>query len=420
MRYNIGDRVRIVDEFLPDSHDVRYMEKYLGTVVTITKSEEYGDTYKYWIEEDRGAYYWLEKTIAGYAYTITIEEFLTSKAELFINCDNEEDAKALCTALHNLGKKWRGGESYETHTHWDMYKSATCYGNHCVYSDTAYCERNGCKIYKFSEVNIGDRPIPKDAMQAFLRNQNRWIEVKYDADNDSIITRFGNVVRENNIIAIKNDPRGNYAKCSYCGEMIKNTPEDIAAHLAKKLDCVNCSQSCDEMIEDINTTYELQSDGTYLKNSKIFCKLYCTRSFSRVYANTPDAEGVCKYRGCSEDKIKPIGGFFASYPDAFDTMATVDALGTSWEYEFSAGNYYIYKHTGKTRIYAYVNKSGIIERFEYNYYDNTYEFVYSAKYNKLVWFSGYNYSVTPNSNITERNVGIITKIMKEIYEEKSK
>lgn len=416
-KYKVGDRVRIVDEFLRDSHTNSEMKDFLGQIVTIVKAQD-DSIYnaRYWIEEDGRCWYWLEKTIAGLAYEINFEDFLAGGSSLAIQCETAEEAKTLCEMLHDCGKTWNDGESYHDNYNWDIYKEQTYYTNDGLYGSMSFV--SGHRVVKFSVVDFGVPIIPEDAMQVLLRKSGRWIEVKYNASRNRIEAKGGNTVYETEIFAIKNDARSGHAKCSQCGEIIKNTPEDIAKHIAKKSKCAECSHVATELIKDIDTTYELQSDGTYIKNSQISCKLYCGLQFSRIYANTPQIDSVCKYRRCSAETIEPLGGFFDMYPDAFDTIATIDALGERWKHKITSGNTYYYEFDGKTRLYALVNSLGMIKGFEYLYYDNTFEFAYSAKYEKLCWYEGGEYKINPNSRITGRNISIITRLMKEIYKEK--
>jgi hypothetical protein len=419
MKYNIGDKVRIVEEFPPDSHDVPTMRQYLGKTVTITKADDSYNPPRYWIDADGGAFFWVEHTIAGYAYEITLEDFIASDKVVAIHCKTPEEAEILCESLHRSGCVWSNGETYHNNYTWADYKERTCYSNNGTYGTLNGF--SGCKVFEFDEVQITNKPLPKDAMQIFMRDKGMWQRAKFDSKRGRILNLFDREIYETDIIAIKNDERAQYVKCKACGAIIKNTPEDIAAHLAKKLDCVNCTHvRCDTIAED-GISFEALPDGTYIRNEKTKCKLFCGRNWNTTYVGDPKLEYICLYRNCSNESLKSLSGFFSEYPDAFDVIATVDALGDKWTHVGGSGNgQYYYEFGGKMRLTAYINTMCMITKFAYQYYDSCYEFTYSAKYNKIVWFDGREYSMKPSTHITTKNYTAIEKIMKEIYEEKKK
>ena len=373
----------------------------------------------YYMEEDGGAYFWLEKTIADYAYDITIEEFFNSKENLAIHCETEDEADALFKVFSSMGKCWASGEMYGSKTKWCMYGEQTCYSNTGTYGNRQTYEEDHYKIYEFSHTDVAaEKIIPDDAMQVLRRDTTKWILVKYDKSRNRLTDMHGNSICEYNIMSIKNDERTTFMKCSYCGEIVSNTPEGIAEHLTKKQNCLKCGLVTSSTIKELDVSYEKQDDGTYIKEQKTSCKLYCSNSWSNVEIDSPDIAHACKYQGCTKDRLTPLGGFFSKYPNAFDTVATVDALGDNWKYTYRAGINCMYEYKGRQRIVAVVNHMGIITQFEYSYYDNTYTFVYSAKYNKIIWINGYNYSDTCCSSIKERTLTVLMNIIKEIYEEK--
>lgn len=419
MKYKVGDRVRIVDEFLPGSHTGLAMESYRGTIVTIARIGEDHIPSCYWIEEDGQTYYWVEKTIAGYAYKITIEEFFASKDKLSIHCETEEEANTLLTVFRRMYKTWSSGDAYVGDNKWGIYKEATCYSNQGTFGGTSSYHQS--TLYKFSEVDCGDLPLPENAMQVLLRDTLKWELAQYDQSNNCIkIKHTGSPIAESDILTIKNDERSGYVKCVKCGEIIKNTPEDIATHLAKKLNCLKCSCIRANIIKQLSSEYEKMSDGTYIQVRKTSCSLYCNQTWNGIEIDKPEVENICRYRNCSESTLKTLDGFFGKYPDAFDTVATIDALADKWEFCNVWANIYSYKLKSKTRITAEVNNKGCITHFQYNYYDNSYTFTYSAKYHKIIWMIRGEYTDEAPSNIKTQNITRLTNIMKEIYEEKTK
>jgi hypothetical protein len=420
MKYKVGDKVRIVEEFLPDSHIGGDMPDYRGKVMTIKETRVKTAGPAYWMEEDQGAYYWLEKTIAGYAYRITIEEFFANTDKLAINCTTEEEAQTLFAVFRRMCKTWNSGDAYiADRTHWSDYGDSVCYSNQGTYGTTA--NYAAPQLYKFGEVDYGTLGYSENAMRVLLRDTLEWETAAYDKDkNRIVIERTGATVEETNILAIKNDERAGYLKCPKCNEIVKNTPEDIAAHLTKKTNCLVCPHVRDNTISKIGTTYEKMPDGTYIKNSKTSCNLYCNQTWSGTDINSPEIERACKYRSCSADELQTLDGFFGKYPDAFDVVATVDTIADKWKFTSSWSGTYNYRINSKIRVTAVVNNKGAIRYFQYGYYENDYYFTYSVKYHKIIWIRNGVYAEEAPSNIKAQNIARLTNIMKEIYEEKTK
>ena len=66
-----------------------------------------------------------------------------------IHCETEEQAKAICKLMHEVGFKWLNGTTYLYHNDYNSYKSETCYivkeGTYC---DLKYAKRSDYTIYK--------------------------------------------------------------------------------------------------------------------------------------------------------------------------------------------------------------------------------------------------------------------------------
>ena len=49
------------------------------------------------------------------------------KGKYVMHCKTEEEAIDFCKYLHSLGKEWSNGDSYFSHTNWEIYGTHTCY-----------------------------------------------------------------------------------------------------------------------------------------------------------------------------------------------------------------------------------------------------------------------------------------------------
>lgn len=66
-----------------------------------------------------------------------------------INCETEEQAKAICKLMHEAGLKWRDGNSYLEENGYYIYKSGTCYfATEGVSRSLYYIKEKNYKIYK--------------------------------------------------------------------------------------------------------------------------------------------------------------------------------------------------------------------------------------------------------------------------------
>lgn len=151
MRYKVGDRVKIVDEWVEGcfQNPNGKMDRYLGKTATINRILNGSNGPYYEVRENDWC--WYEPAIAGYA-PITLEEFFASEKKLVIHCDTKEKAKKLCKAFDNMGRTWCTGNSYVEHNCWRYYDKDTCYTNASEYCSKAYYERENTPIYKFEEI----------------------------------------------------------------------------------------------------------------------------------------------------------------------------------------------------------------------------------------------------------------------------
>lgn len=414
-KYKVGDRVVIVNCFSEGDCAVYNMEKFLGKTVTISRVSEIDN--KYWLEEDHENYFWLESTIARRAGIITLAEFFAERKVCAINCETEDEARALLTVFHKAGKTWCTGQPYNVdRTKWNDYKEKTYYTNNGMYGNSDYAT-TATKIYKFSDVDIGITPVPKDTMMGLLKNRCEWVALKYNKQKARLENVNGFQVYESNYFAIKNDIRNKFVRCRGCGEIIDNTPESIEEHSKKMLNCLKCKNLIEVAQESLNKEYEKSPDDTYIRSDRSIVKLYCGPSWNKVNISSEKIEHRCVYRACKEKGVESSAGFFAKYPDAFKTLVTVDALDDTWTFNSKAGSDLVYKFGGKQRLWAMANAKGVLYRFELNYYDATYYFMYSNTYSKIIWDINGEWRDEKPSDMSDRMASTVEKVIKKLYEE---
>ena len=222
-----------------------------------------------------------------------------------------------------------------------------------------------------------------------------WKEATYKKENFFV---DDNAIEECNIAATDGHSVEGCVICSYCGEIVKNTPEEIAAHYAKResgRDCINCDKVYVGGIDDTLTRNITDNgDGTYNVVTTEKAKLYCRMGYSKYEISTESAKDVCKFMLCRQYGMREASDFFSKYPDAFDSVITVDTI-VAQKYNYYGKTYLSYGSTrrelhmydmkSRGTIQACVNSSGIVECFKASSAGSTYYFFYSEKYDKLFW-----------------------------------
>lgn len=259
-------------------------------------------------------------------------------------------------------------------------------------------------------------------MQALLRNDFKWHECTFDVATTKIkLAENNNIIAETNIVAIKDNEISKYVKCSSCGEIVLNNKKSIAKHAAKKCDsqaCLTCRYLSSRTQRSSDKKYIPLDNGTYKIKQDIVVSLHCNMNYRGHEITTSEARAICKYRHCTENKDNFIhlNNFFGTNPDAFDDLVTVDALDEKiWSLESKYNDEFCFKAKKKFTLRADVNDRGIITKFRYQKRYDYWDFVYSKKYNKIFWFNGSNYSLTPPRYIESTRIDEIKKIVENIY-----
>lgn len=130
-----------------------------------------------------------------------------------MHCKTEEEDKSFREYLHSVGREWSSGDSYLDKTHWNGYKSKTCYNfNIGCYSDVEYYTREDYTILEWSDF------MRKTFTKADLRN------------GDVIQKRNGNV----EIVCVETGT----LICKSGWNLLSNINEDLTSDIASQHDIV--------------------------------------------------------------------------------------------------------------------------------------------------------------------------------------
>jgi hypothetical protein len=351
---------------------------------------------------------------------ITLDEFLNGSNNLFIQCDTEEQAKAFCDAMYARGKQWRGGESFAEKTFFN--------GDSIWYRSTLQYSRDRdhaleYTVYHFNDIiDFSATPPEPDPNQfrVLLRSDYRWHNACWDEKNNEL-TVYGRPVSQVNILSIENDPRIKYVRCKMCDTVFKNTKKAIEEHaqLAKSSkSCLTCKSLCFSDETNNKESFTKNDDGTYTRTKKCICQLTCGYTYGHPQIDSDKARERCRYRNCSLTTIEPVENFFTKYPGAFDDMATVDALDMNkWQIYSKYSETVYFKLKGRYNITVSTNGLGIINVFTCDYRSNSYEIVYSKKYDKIfeLYCGEYSEITETSSKFSETYYNELMKIMRNIY-----
>lgn len=237
-------------------------------------------------------------------------------------------------------------------------------------------------------------------MKVLLRSYNgeQYVWKKAEVKNTNHFTlEDGSTVAQTDIVSISRDNRKKFVRCSACGAIIRNTPEEIKEHSLRSTTSATCF-GCQYMREcnskQLSVKYTLQEDGSYVASVKKNLKLACAVGWNRVDINSQDARNGCKFRLCATAEMQSINDVFTKYPGVFDDMITIDKVldnGFTERREYTNGNVVEYKLKARNHIIAVVNKLNIVDRFVIDYRGHTISVMYSKKYNKLFGISNGKY-----------------------------
>lgn len=283
----------------------------------------------------------------------------------------------------------------------------------------------GLPFYLYQSLCDGKGRHMKILLRRFDDKYYVWKDAEWKSDGYHIIhDDLDIVVREIEILAIKNDNRKGKVVCKNCGEIIDDNPEAIENHFTTqeaKRNCLTCSLlGTYDIAKNVGVTYAANGDGTYHQCINSDVKLRCKMSaWQTVDINSKDAKKICKFNQCRDRGTSKIEDFFTKYPGAFDKQITVDLLiKKGFTYEGYYSNYFWYdlKLRGGT-LKACVNEMGVVDHFIVKHRDYNFNAYYSKKYDKL-FFERYNtYDENTPGNMSETKRRNATEKIVALYKE---
>ena len=226
-------------------------------------------------------------------------------------------------------------------------------------------------------------------MKVLLKHFNDEVYVWKNAEMGEVglFVVEGKEINYDNIVSVSRDNRKKFVKCSACGEIIKKS--DIDEHRAKgstSATCFGCQYMRENGGKQLSVKYSLQEDGSYVGTIKKNVKLMCNKVFyHRVDINSQDARDNCRYKNCATAEMSKIEDIFTRYPGVFDDIITVDSVvDAGFKERREIGNLVYYTLKARNNIVAVVNKMNIVEYFIIHYRSDSWNVMYSKKYNMLV------------------------------------
>lgn len=166
MRYEIGDRVRIVSEPPEGLNWVSEMNVYLGRVMTIKNVLTRG----YKMVEDKGEWLWGNGMIAGLASETPFDFDVWKGKDVCMHCKTEEEAEDFCNEMNKAGLTWSSGRSYLSWNHFELCEEQTCYYfNEGKYDSTIYAKNEGYTILEWSDYRSTE---PKEEQEKIMETKS--------------------------------------------------------------------------------------------------------------------------------------------------------------------------------------------------------------------------------------------------------
>ena len=267
-------------------------------------------------------------------------------------------------------------------------------------------------------------------MKVLLRKcgEKYYVWKEATLENGNYYADYGNGnkqrVSQTEIIATKDDERIGYVQCASCGELIKNDPESIEAHYAKReaeKDCFKCGRLRTNNKVIIYATGNKNVDGKYTVTQTYTADLMCGTGYWGVPIDSQDVIHNCKYYACRNSGVQPINDIFVKYPGLFDKSVTVDMLiKKNYERNDYLNGFFEYDMKCRGTLVACVNEMGIIDHFRLRYKHSSYRLYYSDKYNLLFIDSYMSYSETIPYNVSDAKWEQVKAKIAALYKEASK
>lgn len=225
----------------------------------------------------------------------------------------------------------------------------------------------------------------------------KWFECMWNGKEYRVCDT---AISENTIMSVRDIKKKMWVRCTGCGEIIRNTPASIRKHKERGADssyCFKCSKlGINERKVNIRN-FTKNENGEYSMVKKAEVTLTCNnnRYYRIPRIDSHERLTTCQYARCHNAEFEEVKGFFEKYPEAFDKMATVDAiLQNGYHERHVMSDKEAYRLKGRNDITALINKQNIITHFDIYYKGNYFKDIhYSAKYDKLFKYDAYSNSL---------------------------
>ena len=155
MKYEIGDRVRIVSKPPEGLNWVSEMNVYLGRVMTIKNVLTRG----YKMVEDKGEWFWGDGMLSGLASETPFDFGAWKDKNVCMHCKTREEAEDFCNEMHKAGLTWSSSGSYLSRNYFESYKEQMCYCfNKGTYDSTVSAKDKGYTILEWSDYRSTEPP----------------------------------------------------------------------------------------------------------------------------------------------------------------------------------------------------------------------------------------------------------------------
>ena len=261
----------------------------------------------------------------------------------------------------------------------------------------------------------------KILLRALGKDQYKWFDAIYSSDYNNFMVN-GNIIAETSIVAVHEDNRNEYVKCSKCGKSFKRGSKESTEHVTPVMDtskCLECGRLRYTPTEDSKVSYTKRNDGLYVKTETMPCILKCAASgYPYDTIESENARTYCIHNTCKNANMLEFSDFFTENPGVFDHIITKDRLEALGHIPMSGYDSTTeYKLNLRNQVWAVANKLGIIDHFILTYRRETYTLYYSKTNNMVYYINDRKYCVWDPYNMPESSKQMIRTKLAELYSE---
>lgn len=260
----------------------------------------------------------------------------------------------------------------------------------------------------------------KILLREFGEKEYEWKDAEFV---DGMFRVEGRYIHQTNIVSISDDNRGNFVKCSKCGEIFTKDSPEIEAHKMRYKDINNCfkcrylSKACQRTI---GTTYERMPDGRYKLITESAATLNCDLNRWNYFDDCSiESEGVrnrCYLKKCESAEFVGIEDIFTKHPGIFDDIITADKIiAAGYKDTKRYDDRVMYRIKGRNEIWAIVNGLGIVDHFSVSYHNYRWQLVYSKKLDKLYLSGSTEYAEWNQYEVNDTTKQYIKNKISELY-----